>query len=82
MLLHALKPGDVVIALRRMRSWEDETCRGRDGLYVEPGEIAVVLSSWAVGKQTRIKAVARGRVVLFSCPRHTVALNWCHLREP
>lgn len=81
MKLHALEPGDVMLALRRMRSWEDETRRGRDGLNVEPGEIALVLSSWAIGKQTRIRAVVDGRIMLLSCPRHTVALNWYHLCE-
>ena len=59
-----------------MRAWEDETCRGKSGSYIQPGQQALVVAAWSVGNQLRIKAYRDERVLVFSCPDHCAHKNW------
>jgi hypothetical protein len=76
--LDSLEPiaGDLIVALVGIRSWENEQHRGVDGLYIEKGQQALVLSTWMVGNQCRIKVLRDNRILVFSHPDHCVRKNW------
>jgi len=69
-------PGDLVMALNAMRAWESEEVRGYVGELIMVGEQALVLATWDVGNQRRLKVVRDNRVLMFSCAGHTVHRNW------
>lgn len=73
--------GDLVAATRSMRAWRAADVRGDDGHVMAPGERALVIGTWLVGNQRRLSAVVGQRVLLFSCPDHAVARNWCLVRR-
>jgi len=68
--------GDLLAAALPMRAWRTPEVRGDDGHVMARGEHALVVGTWMVGNQRRIKAVVGQRVLLFSCPDHAVARNW------
>ena len=69
-------PGDLLVALRPMRAWEDDRAKGTHGCPIRPGEQALVLESWLEGAQRRVRVIRDQRLLLFSCPDHAVAKNW------
>ena len=69
-------PGDLIVARIAMRSWESDDVRGRNGLYVKEGEQALVIATWTVGNQFRLRVVRDQRILLFSHPVHVVRVNW------
>lgn len=69
-------PGDYVMALNAMRSWEQDSYRGFMGEMIMAGEQALVLETWTVGNQRRVRVVRDQRILLFSCAEHAVRRNW------
>ena len=69
-------PGDLVMALTPMRSWESEDVRGTGGTYIQHGETALVLATWMVGTKVRLKLVRDDRMRIFSCQHFVVRRNW------
>lgn len=69
-------PGDLVLALNAMRSWEQDSYRGFRGEMIMAGEQALVLETWTVGNQRRMRVVRDQRILLFSCAEHAVRRNW------
>lgn len=69
-------PGDYVLALNAMRSWEQELYRGISGELIMVGEQALVLETWSIGNQRRLRVVRDSRIMLFSCADHAVRRNW------
>lgn len=75
-------PGDLIVALHSMRSWETDTTRGTDGQYIFEGEQAIVIMTWSVGKQIRMKTFRNDRILVFSCAEHCVLKNWIIASRP
>lgn len=73
--------GTLIRALKSMRAWSNDQERGYDGPVIEPGAQALVLQTWMVGEQVRIRVMANDTIMLFSNPKHTVSLNWEVLSE-
>lgn len=68
--------GTLLQVLRPMRAWENDRERGYEGTVIEPGTRALLLQTWEVGNQVRLRVIANDHILLFSNPRHTVTLNW------
>lgn len=71
-----LVPGDLVMALNAMRAWEHGLYRGFMGEMIMAGEQALVLHTWLVGNQMRVRVMRDQRILMFSCPEHVVRRNW------
>ena len=69
-------PGDYVMALNAMRAWEQDLYRGFMGEMIMAGEQALVLETWSMGNQRRIRVVRDHRILMFSCAEHAVRRNW------
>lgn len=70
------RPGDLVKAAHRMRSWVDDHERGKDGLWIEEDALATVVETWNVGGRVRMRLLVAGRLVVVSHSRSSVPLNW------
>lgn len=68
--------GDLLVALKPMRSWRSEQARGDDGAVIVPGERVLVIGTWLVGNQRRLSVVCGQQILLFSCPSYAFARNW------
>lgn len=77
----AVNPGDLAVSLVPMRAWEDDNRRGDDGLALAAGQHVLVIDTWLVGKQLRLRVVYDERVIVFSCPLRVVDRNWKVARE-
>ena len=71
-----LKPGDIVKALHHMRAWETDLERGRQGYWINEGEVATVIHIWIIGDNVRIRVLVSNRIAMFSHDRSHVMLNW------
>lgn len=71
-----LVPGDIVVVQRKMRAWVSDLERGTDGAWVRPGDVGLIVETWSVGNQVRLRLLISDRLVVFSNPPHTVHLNW------
>lgn len=69
-------PGDLIIALNPMRSWESPVIRGNEGDYIKSGEQAFVLTVNVCGNCMRMSVLRNNRIMFFSCKLHTVHKNW------
>jgi hypothetical protein len=70
-------PGDMVYAVHRMRAWESDHERGADGIWVEPGQYALILQLWKVGRgRSRMRVLTGDRIVVFSCYTQDLPRNW------
>ncbi len=69
-------PGDLVMARVCMRAWESEERKGLNGAYIDRGEQALIITTWSVGNQLRIKLLRDQRLLVFSCAEHCVRKNW------
>ena len=74
--LPELVPGDLVMAVVAMRSWEREFYQGFVGEMIMAGEQALVLETWSVGNRRRIRIVRDQRILMFSCAEHNVSRTW------
>lgn len=76
-VIHELpKPGDIVIALCSMRSWYFDDERGFDGVVISPREMGIVIQQWSVGGKLRLRVLVGDQLLLFSCRKYLVRLNW------
>jgi len=73
--------GDLIVALQPMRAWASDDRRGTEGRIIEEGQQAIILATWDVGNQRRIRACHDGDVLLFSCPNHVLSRNWLIAQE-
>jgi len=64
------------VALVPMRAWEDDERRGEHGLRLDAGQHVLVIDTWEVGKQLRVRVVYDERVTVFSCAMRVVDRNW------
>lgn len=71
-----LEPGDLIVALNDLRAWETDQKRGWSHVYILKGQQALVINTWLVGNQLRMRVLRNLRVLLFSCPAHVVYRNW------
>jgi len=70
-------PGDTVYAVHRMRAWESDHERGAEGIWVEPGQQALIIQLWRVGRsRTRLRLLTDDRIALFSCYTRDLPRNW------
>jgi len=70
-------PGDQVRAVHRMRAWENDHKRGRDGVWVEAGQVGLVIQVWPVGRtRSRMRLLVNDRLVMFSCRTLDLPRNW------
>lgn len=69
-------PGDVLLALNPMRTWESDSVRGSNGRYLEKGAVVLVLNTWIVGNQLRLRIIHNDHVMLVSCAEHAAHKNW------
>jgi hypothetical protein len=69
-------PGDLLVALRPMRAWENDRAKGTSGCPIGAGEQALVLETWTEGHQRRVRVIRDQRLLLFSCPDHVACRNW------
>lgn len=69
-------PGDIVAAVHEMRAWETDEKRGWSGHWIQQGDQAMVIQTWFVGNQRRVKVMCNNRFMLFSCGDHCVFKNW------
>jgi len=77
MATEQLLPGDMVRAVHRMRAWEDDWTRGSDGIWVMPGQYALILQVWHVGRQrTRLRVLTGDRIATFSSYTRDMLKNW------
>jgi hypothetical protein len=69
--------GDQVRATHRMRAWENEHERGADGVWVETGQVALVLHVRHVGRtRSRVWLLVNDRIAMFSCRSLDLPRNW------
>jgi len=67
----------MVCAVHRMRAWQDDWERGNEGVWVEPGDLAVILQVWRVGRsRTRLRVLVKERIAMFSCYTRDLDRNW------
>lgn len=71
-----LSPGDLIVALNDIRAWETDTKRGQSGNCIRKGECAMLIVSWPVGNQLRLKVLRDQRILHFSHPIYAVHRNW------
>jgi hypothetical protein len=69
-------PGDLIVARVAMRAWEDDSRRGTNGEVIQAGEQAMVVQTWEVGNQRRMRVIHDQRLLVFSCAAHVVRRNW------
>ena len=69
-------PGDLVIAKNSMRAWETDDVRGKRGSYIDEGNQALVLETWVVGNQRRLRVLFNNRVLVFVCRDMITYKNW------
>ncbi len=70
-------PGDMVRAVHRMRAWESDWERGGDGVWVEPGDVGLVLQVWRVSRgRIRLRLLTNDRIAMFSCYARDLPKNW------
>ena len=60
-----------------MRAWKNDHERGDEGVWVEPGQLALVIEIKLVGSgKTRMRVLTDQRIVMFSCYTHDLVKNW------
>ena len=69
-------PGDYIVALNVLRAWVSDTIRGWNHYHIQKGEQALVIQTWFVGNQVRLRVFRDGRILVFSCPQHALKNNW------
>ncbi len=58
--------GSLLIAHRSMRAWISDYERGTLGMHVNHGDTGLVLQTWRVEGQVRIRLLVKDAVVMFS----------------
>lgn len=73
-----LLAGDMVVAVHEMRVWESDDKRGWVDMWIQQGEPVLVVQTWTVGKQRRVRVFSSRfkRFLLFSCQERRVSKNW------
>jgi hypothetical protein len=66
----------MVIARKTMAAWFSDSERRPVGIQVDPGDVCLVVQSWMVGANVRLRLIARGTMSMFSCRLEHVRLNW------
>lgn len=74
------RPGDVVVAYCGMRSWDSDEIRGESGWIVPTGTPGLVVQTWRVDKQVRLRLLINGQLLLFSTNVYMFPNNWRLLR--
>ena len=70
-------PGDTISAVHRMRAWEEDHMRGTEGIWVDPGQVAIVIEVRRVGRgRTRLRVLTDQRIAMFSCYTRDLPRNW------
>jgi hypothetical protein len=69
-------PGDMLVALRSMRAWENDDERGYAGPWVSVGGTAIVLQVWYTGNHVRLRLLTDNAISVFSCVRRNFSINW------
>jgi hypothetical protein len=60
-----------------MRAWENDQERGANGVWVEAGQVGLVLAVWHVGrKRSRMKLLVNDRIAMFSSATLHLPQNW------
>ena len=73
-------PGDIIIALGSMRSWESPYERGKDGRTIEEGQTALYLSCVETdGNKRRLVVLFDGQMAYFSSDIRHTSMNWVTL---
>ena len=71
------RTGDQVRAAHRMRAWENARERGRDGIWVDEGQVGLVLNVRRIGrKRTRLWLLVNDRIAMFSYKTVHLPRNW------
>jgi hypothetical protein len=75
-------PGDVIAAVRYMRAWESDTCRGYTGRDVHKDDEGLLISTRMIGNQLRLYILMNERIEIFSSNPHVLGLNWRVVSRP
>ena len=69
-------PGMMLIARTPMRAWADDYFYGTTGEIVNEGTIGVVIQSWKVGNQVRLRMLVMNTILVLSTAHRDLSRNW------
>lgn len=69
-------PGTMLVARAPMRAWSDDDFYGTMGLFVNEGTVGIVMQTWMVGNQVRLRMLVRGCVAVLSTAHRDLTRNW------
>lgn len=69
-------PGTMLIARAPMRAWAEDFFYGTTGEVVKEGTVGIVLQSWKVGNQVRLRMLVKSCIVVLSTAHRDLTRNW------
>jgi len=69
-------PGDMIIALHDMLSWNSVNVYAPSPGQILKNEHAIVLQRWMVGNNVRLITIHSGSIRIFSCKLSNLRRNW------